>query len=138
LPYWAIKCCKQHGLLISTHVYLNSFTNRLICKICISEKNKLKYSPSLEKIKTAKKKVQNRNRVIKCKYALTSAEFESMRTKQNNLCAICLSSSKKSLHIDHCHSTGKVRGLLCMKCNIALGLFKDSLNLLERAIEYLS
>ena len=45
--------------------------------------------------------------------------------------------SKDVLHIDHCHSSGKVRGLLCLKCNAFIGLAKENINTLVSAIEYL-
>ncbi len=56
------------------------------------------------------------------------------------VCGICLNidPGKKGVFVvDHCHSTGKVRGLLCYSCNIAIGLFKDNTELLEKAIFYL-
>jgi len=62
-----------------------------------------------------------------------------MLIKQNNLCAICHNEFKpfKDIHIDHNHITGKVRGLLCSKCNMSLGGFDDKINNLESAIIYL-
>lgn len=58
--------------------------------------------------------------------------------KQNGICAICGSPpSDKRLAVDHCHTTGKIRGLLCSSCNCALGLFKDNTELLDRAAGYL-
>lgn len=57
---------------------------------------------------------------------------------QEGKCAICLDPLRlKSLHRDHCHTTGKPRGLLCMRCNTALGKFKDNVRTLARAIAYL-
>jgi hypothetical protein len=68
-----------------------------------------------------------------------------MHEKQGHVCAICggrntYSCTKKvdyDLYVDHCHSTGKVRGLLCNHCNRGIGLFKDDISNLERAILYL-
>ena len=59
-----------------------------------------------------------------------------MMVEQANGCAICGNSDKR-LHVDHDHATGKVRGLLCMECNVSLGKFKDSPELLRKAIVYL-
>ena len=57
-----------------------------------------------------------------------------------NRCEICGKTSienKKALSVDHCHKTGKIRGVLCQNCNFAIGLLNDSVNLLNKAIVYL-
>ena len=82
------------------------------------------------------KKTKNWNR-IKNRYGITKLEFEKMEKKQNGVCAICFGKTKK-LHIDHCHKTKKVRGILCARCNLALGLFGDQIKYLENAISYLT
>jgi hypothetical protein len=62
-----------------------------------------------------------------------------MLYKQGGKCGICGSvSNGKRLAIDHDHETGRVRGLLCQQCNTALGLFKDQVELLKKAIDYLT
>lgn len=73
------------------------------------------------------------------KYGITAEDFKRMYKEQNGKCKICCEepATKRGLHVDHCHETGKVRGLLCHGCNVALGSFKDNINLLEKAIEYL-
>lgn len=72
------------------------------------------------------------------KYNISEREYLRMFEKQNGTCAICFGSSKnKRLAVDHCHKTGLVRGLLCMKCNTALGKFGDDITMLQRAIYYL-
>lgn len=69
---------------------------------------------------------------------ITLDEYEQMLCEQGGLCAICKAEPNGTrLHIDHCHVTGKIRGLLCMKCNQGLGQFMDRPNLLERARLYL-
>lgn len=91
------------------------------------------------------KPVENRNNLLKYKYKLTIEEYNKMLEKQDNVCAICLldeqglnnSGKKKRLAIDHNHETGEVRGLLCTKCNMALGRFDDSIEKIERALNYL-
>lgn len=71
-------------------------------------------------------------------YGITDEERLDMERAQNNKCAICnLESENRKLCTDHDHVTGKVRGLLCHKCNFALGYFKDSLDNLYSAISYL-
>lgn len=77
-----------------------------------------------------------RNR-LKTRYGLTPEQVESMKVTQGNVCAIC-ETEPKTWHIDHCHSTGKVRGLLCGSCNMALGLMKDDPVRLSKAQEYLN
>jgi hypothetical protein len=80
-------------------------------------------------------------------YGITLSEYRSLLQKQDSRCAICgqiesainwKTKEKKSLAVDHCHSTGKVRGLLCQSCNTALGSFNDDVSLLAKAIAYLS
>ena len=63
-----------------------------------------------------------------------------MYIDQAGLCGICKrpDSSGIKLSVDHCHQTGKVRGLLCGNCNRALGLFRDNINLLTNAVSYLT
>lgn len=89
---------------------------------------------------TAYKKYQ-RNYRLKNTYGITLIQYEEMFNKQNGCCAICNVSEEKltiRLHIDHNHKTGKVRGLLCKKCNSAIGLFDDNLDLLNKAINYIN
>lgn len=69
-------------------------------------------------------------------YGLTPAQHRAMIEKQRGMCAIC-ENIMDAHHVDHCHDTGKVRGLLCGQCNQALGLFKDNQRSLARAIDYL-
>lgn len=74
---------------------------------------------------------------IKRKYGVTKEDFQRMLAEQNGVCAICRETSDKSLHIDHNHTTGKVRGLLCNGCNLAIGIMKDSPARLISAAQYL-
>ena len=88
---------------------------------------------------------KHRERALKRNYNLSLEQYNELLIKQNGVCAICfnpevrmLSSGKiPPLAIDHNHITGKVRGLVCTKCNKALGGFNDSLVLLESAKQYL-
>jgi len=80
----------------------------------------------------------NRMHQKKHKYGLTESEYLGMFDSQNNLCAICESSfDKVRACVDHSHETGEIRGLLCDRCNKGLGMFKDSQELLTKAIAYL-
>lgn len=71
-------------------------------------------------------------------YGVTIQEYRAMLNEQLNTCKICggVNSNGQRLGVDHDHDTGQVRGLLCMRCNTALGVFKDE-RTLTRAILYL-
>lgn len=73
------------------------------------------------------------------KYGLTPEEFFALLDSQNHCCAICDKPLTKTLHthVDHNHATGLVRGVLCHGCNTGIGLFKESILSLEKAIQYL-
>lgn len=78
---------------------------------------------------------------LKREYGLTIQEYEAIREKQRDCCLICNKSEEQigvRLNVDHNHSTGKVRGLLCPKCNKAIGLLEDNVSYLIKAAEYLS
>jgi len=83
---------------------------------------------------------------LKKKYGLTIEQYDEMLQKQNNVCAICQEPSLsldprtnkvRRLAVDHCHKTGKIRGLLCSKCNKGIGLFRDNPVLFANVIKYL-
>lgn len=84
--------------------------------------------------------------VRKFKFGVTQDRYDAMLAEQAGVCAVCervetdLSRSRrpKPLSVDHCHETGRVRGLLCSRCNIAIGLVGDDPNLLRKLIGYLS
>lgn len=72
-------------------------------------------------------------------FSITGDEFKRMYDSQDGLCKICLGPpiGKTRLSIDHDHVTGKVRGLLCDRCNVGLAQFKEDVKLLLRAADYL-
>lgn len=77
------------------------------------------------------------------KYGLSVADYERMHVEQEGVCAICgreqmqaARNGKKPLHVDHCHATGKVRGLLCKECNTTLGHIEKE-EWLTKALAYL-
>ena len=75
---------------------------------------------------------------LKNRYGLSLEEYAAMLLAQNNHCAICDANfSIEVPYVDHNHSTGKVRGILCATCNMGLGSYKDNVILLEKAISYL-
>jgi len=84
------------------------------------------------------------NRYLKRTYKINVDDYNKMYDSQNGLCYICNTEGftmaehhKLKLVVDHCHTTGKVRGLLCHNCNRALGLLKDNIDSFKRAIVYL-
>lgn len=84
---------------------------------------------------------QARERMLKKTYNITDEEYEYRLSAQNNRCAICdkhRSAFKQTLAVDHCHKTGKVRGILCSNCNLGIGNMKDNIEFLKKAIGYLT
>lgn len=84
------------------------------CRKCRAERNRISY--------------------FKRKYGLTPAELDVMVAEQHGICCICLAGPAE--HVDHCHETGRVRGVLCFSCNAALGQFKDRPDVMRRAATY--
>ena len=74
---------------------------------------------------------------LRIKYGLSREQFTEMLVAQNYQCLICDIPLLTRVDVDHDHLTGQVRGLLCVSCNGGLGIFKDSIERLERAIQYL-
>lgn len=77
---------------------------------------------------------------LKSAWGMSPEDFAARLEKQGGKCAICDTTTpggKGAFHIDHDHSTGKIRGLLCHRCNVGLGQFQDNIDRLERAKEYL-
>lgn len=109
-----------------------------------SERNRNTKLENAAKWRTAnveKVKIGQRANHLKKRYGISEAEYQAMLTKQKHKCAICRKRAK--LHIDHCHSTGKVRGLLCLRCNGSLAWLEQILKAtksgwFERAKAYLN
>ena len=74
---------------------------------------------------------------LKNDFGMTEAQQKQMITKQKNKCPICGDLLNDNYHTDHDHKTGRVRGILCSYCNQGLGQFKDNVESLKNAIEYL-
>lgn len=117
-----------------------SYALRPVCKSCTVKHNLDVYHNKGGKEKQKKRSFKNNLK----KYGISPEEYQRMLDSQGGVCKIC-SSDKVSrsrdtynLFVDHDHETGKVRGLLCHHCNAGLGYFKDNLNYLNNAIEYLN
>lgn len=87
-----------------------------------------------------------RKRTLKRRFGMTHEQHEEMIRQHDNKCAICgegetsycsVSGSRRRLAIDHCHNTGKIRGLLCYRCNTTIGKVKESREILNNMIKYL-
>lgn len=74
---------------------------------------------------------------LRSRYGITIDQYEEMLQRQGGLCAICHIAHEK-LVVDHCHGTGRVRGLLCNTCNAGIGYLQDDPLLVFRAVSYLS
>jgi hypothetical protein len=85
-------------------------------------------------------KKMKKNSDLLWRYGISLEDWKEMFEKQNGCCAICKTHQGElthTLHTDHDHETGKVRGLLCSPCNTSLGGFRDDVSLLKNAIIYL-
>lgn len=72
------------------------------------------------------------------RYGLGIAEYDELLATQNGGCAICGDKPDPVLHVDHCHDTGRVRGLLCKRCNPMIGLAREDPKILHSAADYLN
>jgi hypothetical protein len=86
-------------------------------------------------------KVCTKDSVLNHKYSISYPEYVQLLEKQSNKCAICSTTKPLGNHsvfvVDHCHVTGKVRGLLCNHCNTGLGKLGDTIESIEKALSYL-
>lgn len=83
---------------------------------------------------------EDKDRKLRSTYGISYAEYLSMLDAQGGCCAICGSSgngNRRAFAVDHCHSCGEIRGLLCSRCNTALGSLKEDIGVMMRAIEYI-
>ena len=102
----------------------------------IPSKDKAKYAKEYRKRYPEKTK----NTDLLKRHGITLEDYQKMHKDQNGVCAICGQKEPYngySLAVDHDHNTNKIRGLLCSNCNRGLGLFRDSTEILEKAIDYL-
>lgn len=120
-----------------------------MCKACKTaatlehrKKNPPKYNDYMKKWRGKNPDKQHATD-IKRLYKLPIEEYNKMLAAQNCQCKICgkhhdPSKKRGRLYVDHCHRTGKIRGLLCSACNCALGYLNDDTGLIEKAIAYIT
>lgn len=134
------KCGETKEVARFTKSTGNSTGYRSPCKDCnnlyYQNRRKTKY----EQVRSYEKKF-HRERALRSNFNLTEADYQALLKKQEGGCAICAQqqadTTGRRLAVDHCHTTGKVRGLLCGRCNTGLGMFTDNLELLTKAFDYL-
>lgn len=125
---------------------------RAVCKECrrlerFNRDYQQEYQRGKERIKKTVKKWREENpdkhskqrqKEVLVKYGLSLEDYQNLKRAQDCKCAICRKTPKNhNLAIDHCHNTGKIRGLLCRTCNSAIGFLKDDPILVRRALDYL-
>jgi hypothetical protein len=127
------------------------------CKDCLAKQREIRFAaqraaarsrktePKTKKLYvpfTPEKKAQQRRWYLWRKYRISEADYDEALRRQNGLCAICKSPEpggrRECFVVDHDHESGQVRGLLCIKCNIGIGFFKDNTDVMLSAIAYLA
>lgn len=159
--------CSEEKELTSKNFYKSKQTKsgyRPYCKLCVNTDNrnydKLNPKQMINRVMKSRNRCDEskarhvnasslwrknnkeiyKNGVLKRKYGITFIEFKEMFYLQESKCKICFKELElldKSTHVDHCHTTNKVRGILCSSCNVTLGHVKDNIAVLESAIQYL-
>lgn len=127
--------CKQCTIRATTEYKEKDPAHRAIRK----ERYRKKLAAmSPEELLAHRRKVKNK--ILLKDHKISLDVFEEMQKAQNYCCSICGRSRNEltgELHVDHNHTTGKVRSLLCVNCNIGVGMFKESADILKKAIIYL-
>ena len=124
-------------------LYIDTRPHKCGCVVRYTNNSKCHYCANWGEYKkreqTSERKEYHWETNIKKKYGIDSVSYYKLLEEQNGVCAICFSTCvlNEKLSVDHCHDTGKVRGLLCNNCNTGLGKFKDNIKLLESSVLYL-
>lgn len=136
-PVKVKECKKCGGEFPATTQYFTKSDGYLCspCNSCRNADRRRRVSENPEKYRKSYRKQS-----VKRTYGLSNEEFERLVENCKNCCMICgrhSSEQEKELHVDHCHKTGKVRGLLCSRCNTGIGMLGDNADSVKRALEYL-
>lgn len=117
-----------------------------ICRVCTISKSAVNQKKNPDKTRKDKRDLKRKHseqyyrvRLLK-EYNLTPEAYTELLLKQACACAVCFVPTSEltyKLYVDHDHVTGKVRGLLCQKCNSGIGMLQDTLTVVESAVEYL-
>lgn len=144
LPLWSAKRCPVHGLIRFDQCYINPASKSKRCLICTP---KIAYCSKKQKYYNQKYDSKRKNWRLKKRYGITIEEFNLILNSQNNSCAICKTPTgefskqlgkERNLAVDHCHETGKVRGILCYRCNMGIGFLQNNPEITNAATKYLS
>ncbi|WEU67394.1 endonuclease VII [Xanthomonas phage JGB6] len=142
-----MKCriCEVKLTIENAYVNRTKGTFQTACKECGRNIAKKWHADNKERELERRKKYYQENKEvitaqidasrIRRKYGISKEQVEEMSKAQNGCCAIC--NQKKKMVIDHCHTTGRVRGLLCNGCNTAIGMMGENIEAFQAAIKYL-
>lgn len=155
-----LKQCSKCGFKLPDDLF-GSFSqrgktySRGVCNPCRTDRERTAREENPEKVRSRdreryRKRVERdpkeiykhyRNQYLLKAYGITLEDYKEMLINQRGSCAICGISEEEApmqrLHVDHCHSSGEIRGLLCHNCNALLGHAKDDETILKSAISYL-
>ena len=138
---WPCSTCKEHKPVSSFSWDAGRGQPKRICKVCHAE---------AEKARRAVPANRDYMRVwlLKKNYGITAEEYHALYDSQEGRCAVCQDEvpnllkydgdGRRVVALDHCHDSGRIRGILCRDCNVGLGTFRDDPNRLRSAIEYLT
>lgn len=143
--------CGQSRPLEDFHVHRGNTDGRQDwCKVCLNKYNREQWHKSPKRAEYVRRwnseNKEKRARTsyvyrLREQYGMEMEDYERLLAEQGGGCGICgrkkPTKGKRYFCVDHCHETGKVRGLLCYNCNVAVGHFRNSVALLEKAIGYL-
>lgn len=157
--------CKRCGTILTTKNWqpCRQKVNYKVCAFCMNLKSDLWKKNNPDKVKAQKSKWVSENKdkvkehskrvstqsrrkhVVKLYYGLSWEEYENLYLTSQGACSICSKplsllkeEHKETAHVDHCHTTGKIRGILCRSCNRGIGYLNDSPERLHKAAEYLT
>ncbi len=145
MPLWAVWNCKICGPInLRQASKISKHHPTHYCRKCRASKRT--YCPLKNKLYLTKHGDKRKNYKLLKTYKISLEHYNSLYASQNYACAICKTHEdymdrkkgiKRSLAVDHDHETGHVRGLLCHRCNTAIGLFNDAFTTVESALNYL-